>query len=375
MTKHTRSPYTCPRCNYQVDVKSSIRTHLYKLKKPCAARTIEQDIELTDEIKEYILNNRIYQHISTQIVPNIQQIQNIHNIQNIVVNMNDIDKIKLLLDYNGKTLIGYGDQLELDHAKTIQKLRENNFRNRFRIEPDSFLDIIDQSVSGNKSETMNLLFNPSLNKILMFQDDEWETYLVEPGLKKVITRNRDYYLEYYEYFLLQNYFDLNVNAQLRNNYHNQLKEYFKFLSYFDVLPSSYQDFSGELKTNQDILPKFQNDNEYYLSEFCFQLQKNEKISLKQPDINQMRRKVIDIIKCNSLHNQKTLNKNIVNLVNMDPEFKQKLIQQIDNEVGAPPPLKPPFLDVRQFSPNSLSSSGQFSPTSLSYARQIAPELT
>jgi hypothetical protein len=50
--------YTCPRCNYRTTNSSHMRDHLYKRKKICHG-TIK-DIELTDEIKENILRNKIY---------------------------------------------------------------------------------------------------------------------------------------------------------------------------------------------------------------------------------------------------------------------------------------------------------------------------
>lgn len=331
MVKRYVPPYTCPRCNYETRRKYDINTHFTALKKPCPAICVEQDIELSLDIIEYVFKNRVYSkreaNISTTNVPNIT----INNIQNLIINMNDIDKVKIWLEHQGKQLIGYGNQLEQDHDKVIKKLQNNEYPNGFKIEPESFLQIIDQSVSGSKPENLNMLFNHSLNKIIMYQDDEWESYLTEAGLKKMITRIRDYYLEYYEYFLLRNYFDIHVFAQYRNNCHNQLKEYYKFLAHFDVYPSSYVDLSGEVKKNSEILPNFYQENEYYLSEFCLNLYNYEKKSLKQPDINKMKRQALDIIKCNNLVNIKSLNKKLLNLVNMDLEFKVKLIQQIDSE--------------------------------------------
>jgi hypothetical protein len=52
-------PYTCPRCDYKNKDKYSIRRHLYDRTQECPA--YKNDIELTDEIKEYILKNRVYQ--------------------------------------------------------------------------------------------------------------------------------------------------------------------------------------------------------------------------------------------------------------------------------------------------------------------------
>jgi hypothetical protein len=52
---HTK--YTCPRCGYDTLERNNMRKHFYKRNKICC---IKNDIELTDDIKEYVLNNRIY---------------------------------------------------------------------------------------------------------------------------------------------------------------------------------------------------------------------------------------------------------------------------------------------------------------------------
>ena len=53
-----KPPYTCPRCDYFTSKKPDMTKHLQQLKKPCPA--LKHDIELTEDIKSYILDNRIY---------------------------------------------------------------------------------------------------------------------------------------------------------------------------------------------------------------------------------------------------------------------------------------------------------------------------
>lgn len=50
--------YTCPRCGYKRDDKSAMSKHFNNLKKKCPA--LVNDIELTDDIKQYILDNRVF---------------------------------------------------------------------------------------------------------------------------------------------------------------------------------------------------------------------------------------------------------------------------------------------------------------------------
>jgi hypothetical protein len=51
-------PYTCPRCGYTTNHKGVMRKHLYNLKKTCASAV--SNIDLNDNVKEYVLNYKVY---------------------------------------------------------------------------------------------------------------------------------------------------------------------------------------------------------------------------------------------------------------------------------------------------------------------------
>ena len=53
-----KPPYTCPRCEYFTSRKSNMHKHLYETTKLCPV--LKQNIELTENIKKYILDNCIY---------------------------------------------------------------------------------------------------------------------------------------------------------------------------------------------------------------------------------------------------------------------------------------------------------------------------
>jgi hypothetical protein len=58
--KVIKNEYECYRCGYKTIQKNSIKDHLFKRVKSCPALSLEKNIELTDEIKKYILDNRVY---------------------------------------------------------------------------------------------------------------------------------------------------------------------------------------------------------------------------------------------------------------------------------------------------------------------------
>lgn len=59
MRNKAPNDYTCPRCGYMTDHKGSMRRHLYCTKRETCP-SYNHPIELTVEIKEHILLNRVY---------------------------------------------------------------------------------------------------------------------------------------------------------------------------------------------------------------------------------------------------------------------------------------------------------------------------
>ena len=58
MPRRIEVSYECPCCGYNTQQKSHMRKHLFTLEKPCPK--LLNDIELNDEIKDYIMANRRY---------------------------------------------------------------------------------------------------------------------------------------------------------------------------------------------------------------------------------------------------------------------------------------------------------------------------
>lgn len=86
------SDYQCVRCGYESSHKANMRRHLYDKTSTCPAE--KNNIELTDEIKEYILKNRIYKVLSQSGTPKITDDTINDTINNIVNNTTNDQKEK-----------------------------------------------------------------------------------------------------------------------------------------------------------------------------------------------------------------------------------------------------------------------------------------
>ncbi len=68
-------PYTCVSCGMTTHDRKDMRRHLYERKTPCPMTL--NPVELTDEIREYIMTNRVYRMPEPEPAPIIYQTINI----------------------------------------------------------------------------------------------------------------------------------------------------------------------------------------------------------------------------------------------------------------------------------------------------------
>ena len=312
------TPYTCPRCEYKTRLRNDMRRHLYNSKKICPG--IKLNIELTTQIKDHILDNRVYNIKHEQSRASDITV----NLNNSVLEMTAQAKLNNLVQYENLAPINFGDQIEQKLSRKIQKLDDRSWQWGFKLDQTNLLELIDELVHLNdhtELDNLNILYDAKLHKIYIYHDDEWLCRLFDQGLNEIVNIIRNYFLVSYEYFMLYKIFvdRMNINAIDYNNFKLQLNEYYKFLLAFDLYPSC----RGH--KNTEIVGRFNHDNEYHISEYCMNRYNGEKEALKTSEKNKLRKSVADIIKGNHVHNIKILNKHIINLAINDEMFKTKLL--------------------------------------------------
>lgn len=99
--------YECPRCGYSTQRKLAMKKHLYELKKDCPGQ--RHKIDLTPEIKEEILRDRVYQ-IRLATDSDTDKSKCMVNFSNCVFGMEATDKIDCVLSW-GNQKLGSGSNL------------------------------------------------------------------------------------------------------------------------------------------------------------------------------------------------------------------------------------------------------------------------
>lgn len=359
--------YTCPRCGHATNRKSNIISH-FERKTDCPPKI--KDIVLTDRIKDLVLKNRVYvqneivkdstlsTHIDSPPVVVLQEETNITNqtiinnvqnnftvtnnnnnnniktmynnynlIQNMVVKIDTLDKLKYLLDYNNKCLVSFDDSIENMFQKHLTYLRDNA-RGDHSMPENQLLQCVDHITRNNGEFTnFNVEYCKKEQRIKIFNDGEWTTYLECSGIEKVVEYLLLNYLNDYELYLLTKIHEAMCSSKILME--ERLNIYYKFLSIFDILPHA-DGRSDQLLVGRSL----KEGNPYYISDFGMKLYFEQKKKLSQREKRETRKQILMIIKTNSEANVKDLNLALIKLLVIDSEYKEKILAKLYNPLNS-----------------------------------------
>lgn len=269
----TKEPYTCPRCGYCTRHKAYMRRHLYQNKKTCPGT--KSAMPLTDDIKDCILNDRIY-HPPDKTPQHVI----INQFNNFVSKMDPIQEIQLL---------------------------ENNLFEDFSLDHQKLLDVVDAITSCN-----------SMDRLKIYSNGKWNSLIYEHGVMELMQKIQSFYLDYYELYLLKRAYT--GGAYDRQCVRERLQDYYKFLVCFELRPAIKDQDDGDIMETDEDTTSLQ---DIYYPIFC-ELQ--EKMPLGEA--NRLRKKIHEVIKTNNKSSMLDLNKNVMEQMKIDEGFQQIVLEQI-----------------------------------------------
>lgn len=338
MAKHKHDDYSCPRCGYQTPRKSCMRNHLYKSKKPCPC-TI-RDLDITEEIKEHIMVNRVYHLPAKQDCTHINKVVNNFNIQNNMISRIDtIDKLSYLTAYRQVDMIGLEDKIEKVYGFTKKKLETNGFKYGFNMKMDDLFDIVNEISSLSHTckdmEEFNVFYDKECDKLNVYEEDRWEEMVFNKGVKVVLEKIQGCFWYAYECYLLRQIYLGGKGGFHTARCREHLDQYFKFIGCFDMYPYLWQRPNKEILYNEGD-PRHGGAQvgahmyeEYTLSDEYGARYIKVRDGTKRSEVVEIRKNVVDIIKNNSIKNTKELNKRVFELFQMDEKFKNSVIQRLE----------------------------------------------
>lgn len=323
MTIVASSTFICPRCNYECKRKSHIEYH-FNRKKSCKNLN---NVDLTDEIKEVVIRDRVYHPPKQKSDPQI--INNYNNQYNAVMNilntsLTPMQMIEAYMQYNNINVLSLEDYLDEKYCEQTEKFKNPKFL--LELKMDDFMEVVDEISSSSKNqEEMNIVYDSKTEKINIKDDDEWKSSLVNKGMQKIVEKLQESYLDYYETFLINKIETNTVNLQQQQRDKELIDEYYKFLLTFD-LPTYCLD-----KKDYHIIDSLKHgtSSTKIVEKYCERYFK-VKSSIKHSNLRSIKKTVLDIIKRNTEVNMKVIKSRISDLFCNDATFKDFFERVIKN---------------------------------------------
>lgn len=309
-----KQPYCCPRCGFETLRKDDMRRHLSR-KHSCPA--CKQQIDITEDIKQCVLDNRVYIKPEAPKAPSITQIINNYNtINNVVAKMDPLEKLMNVLQYKNIEAIDFKSSVE----QALQpKLIELEAHSDTTLDQKDIMSIIDTLTSFTNVECMNMVYDDVPDKLKIFHSGEWKPYIMDIGVEMIISTLKTIYLDRYELYLIQKY------HKSRDIFEKQcikerVQDYYKFIACFDLSPTVNGRPDGRiLQTSQ---------RSHDLEEYFYPIYKRIQDDLKHYFATSLKKNVVQLVKKNNKAGILELNKEIMDLIQMDEVFKNDILHKM-----------------------------------------------
>lgn len=309
--------------------KSNIRNHFFVRTKPCGS--FKNDLVLTDRIKQDVLDNHVY-HIptapSTQTIINAN-INTFNQMNNIVNNIDPMEKISKYMKHTNSQIVDF-DKHVMDTLETEIESLDTDKDCIIHLKSDALLQLVDSVTRITDFDNMNVVYDVISDKLKIYNEGCWKSYLMEAGISEIIHCIKDTYLDEYECYLLQKW-NATTNSVTKSKVSEYITEYLQFLACNDMSPF----FIG--KTNGNILQT--SSQSYDIEETWYKKFSRIKDNLKAYEVRKVRSNIANIIKRNSKVNILDLNKKIMELINVDEYFKREVLASMQHVLSTSIPMK------------------------------------
>lgn len=293
--------------------------HLNNKKKPCPA--LVQNITLTTEIIQYILDNCIWKPPITQEPTTPQtviQVNNYHNqILNIVNKMDMVEKVTKYIEYKGLEPRDIDEHIYETHRTHINGLETDKYFD-FHLDEKGILQAIDNITLYSDVSRISVIHDTLSDRLKIFEDGQWSSMIFDAGVDKLMSKLQDSYLEVYELFLLKRYYK--GNAFVRQQSTERLKDYYRFIVCFNLDPYIKE------KTDGDIMDS--GVEAYTLADRFYTIFGDIKESIRYSDVRRTRQQISSVIKNNHKANVLEVNMKVLELMNTDSQFKQLIFDKL-----------------------------------------------
>lgn len=363
MPRSKLPPYTCPRCGFSTDKKDRISYHLFKMKRQCPA--LVAVLDLTDDIKKFVMDNRIYREQVPQVIKTfVTNYNQINNFNAVISNMDDVKKLERYMTYKGEKIAGFASSIRLKYSKRAKEYAKDTLDNVELFEEEGLVNVVDDATvkCDTNMSSHNVIYDGRNDELKIYDGYSWENMGVDQGIRQYVRVIKEYFLDEYERYLLRSMKSTH-NLRKRVLFKEMLESYYRFIGCFKLDPYCKErsdnvilaidvDDDEEDDTDDDDNEDDEDDDDkededegcdedarscfssesvksiritYKIEEEFYPFYKVVCKDLKAGDVSKMTRRVGDIVKRNAKKNMAKLNTLVTDMFHMDDGFRKMMM--------------------------------------------------
>jgi hypothetical protein len=312
-----------------------MKRHLLHKKRLCCA--VANDIVLTDEIKQYVLDNRVYRIPPAPTPPPAPTYNQIINNNNMINNfLSGIDPIKKINEYvawKGINMQNFDTKVEFLYEDKRNRLEQGKGYHKYG--RNEIIEVLGESTrfDSRRLEQCNVFFEDA-NNLAIYENQQWNSLPVDLGIERVVETIKTYLWDAYECFLIrkmENTRDYTVFE--RDEFKKLLCEYYCFLASVGVSPYVIERANNTILYNADDDRYYEDVNYsnidgYNLSDKYMTLFNKCKADMSKSDSHQWRSSLINCLRGTSKKNLSDVNNQMSALFEMHPDFKEHAVDHL-----------------------------------------------
>ncbi len=322
MPRTSKGPWCCPSCGYQVGRSSAMRKHLYDTKQQCPR--VLRDIELTEEIKQYILRNRVWHPPPKQRRQPAQQniYQTFNQINNFVNTIDSFEKLQLIMQHNNKDIetVDFAQNVRREFQDQVLLIKGNAARARDEESGDmpcfrswrECIQQIDRACNGEDSRDMCVMIDGQ--RLNIVQEGQVSGFVLDVGMQIILEIVQDVYLNQYEIFLIRG-IESTPNHLEKQIIREKLDVYFKFLSALERTP-----YVNKARYDTEIAPNERNPDSTADEKLQEYRTRFDKIQVADRERRDIRKQLAEVVKSSAKRNEDEINKAVLELLRIDDKF-------------------------------------------------------
>lgn len=316
--------YKCARCSYETNKKSNINNH-FNRKRVCAN---VNNIELTDEIKQTILDNRIYHPPAPVQAPTT--INNTFNIYNTISKLDPEFKIDKLMEHLNRNMLPLEENQHFAYLRNSMLSLKNketpHNRAKCKYIDDLFKEIIEFLQSFfDEDNPDNNIYDCFIkgNMFHTFDGCDWGKNTVPGGLRDFIKTMKTMIFDAYEVCLIRQMKIWQKRAKAKES----LKEYYMFIQSFDNKATFLEsrNCDNKLLYNKND-PEYNFEPEFEMIDELYKLWTEVESEMKDYKKSSNKQTLKHIVTSHSDKTFRNLDKHVIEKVSGNTDFQQQLIR-------------------------------------------------